>query len=402
MNMRLHQSQKWLAVILMAGLIGYPAHAQESSSDIPCDAHTVPQTEPEDSLDLFTTGIAMACQQDYEDAIAIYQRLIQQDPDFAAGFDVYSELGHALEQLGRIEDAIAAYRQAIALDADPQSRAYTALPALVEQQQLPAETITPPPAGFTSDDLLQLADEQYQARRWPEAIALYRESLERDPSNWVVYLLLGEALTQNQDIDAAIATYEQLIDLDQIGDYAAGAHNHLGEIYGQQDQWDRAIAHFQQAIALHPGHADAFRNLADALVLQGNWDGAVAVYEPYVSLYQTGDVYTDYGNFLAAHQHWDEAIVAYREAIQRDEYFTPAYLGLGYALAQTQQLDDAIATYRQVLELVPSSDAYNSLGLALLQAGQKEAAIEAFQAGLELDPENVELRQHLNRVETDL
>lgn len=394
------RSHIWMAVILVASLAGLPAQAQENGADLPCPAQAEPLTNPQDSLDLFNNGIALACQQDYEAAIAVYRQLIEQDPDFAAGFDVHSELGYALEQLGQVEAAIAAYRQAIALDADPQSRAYTALPALLEQQQQPAEVITLPPSGFTSNDLLQLADEQYQAGRWSEAIALYRASLDRDPNNWAVYLLLGEALTQNQEIDAAIATYEQLIELDQMGDYAAGAYNRLGEIYEQQEQWEQAIAYFQDAIALHPGYADAIRNLADALVAQGDWNGAIAVYQPYIDLYQTSDVYTDYGDFWAGHDDWENAIAAYQSAIQRDELFTPAYLGLGYALAQDQQLDAAIATYEQVLNLVPSPEAYDGLGLVLLQAGQKQAAVEAFQAGLALDPNNAELRSHLVQAET--
>lgn len=399
MNQRSHIG---LAVILAAGLLGSPAQAQENTLGISCPAHTEPLSNPQDSLDIFNNGIALACQQNYEAAIAVYQQLIEQDPDFAAGFDVHSELGYALEQLGRTEDAIAAYRQAIALDADPQSRAYTALPALLEQQQQPTEIIAPPPAGFTSADLLQLADEQYQAGRWPEAIELYQVALERDPSNWAVYLLLGEAQTQNQDIEAAIATYEQLIALDEMGDYAAGAYNRLGKIYEQQGQQEQAITSFQAAIALHPGYADAVRNLADALALQGDWDGAVATYQSYIDVYQTGDVYSDYGDFLVAHEHWQDAIAAYRVAIQQDQSFTPAYLGLGYALAQDQQIDAAIDTYQQLLNWMPSPAAYDGLGLVLLQAGQTQAAIEAFQAGLELEPDNVKLREHLNRAETDL
>ena len=51
-----------------------------------------------------------------------------------------------------------------------------------------------------------------------------------------------------------------------------------GTELAQQGKTDEAIAQFQTAIAAYPDYAQAHNNLADALALQGNIDGAIVHY----------------------------------------------------------------------------------------------------------------------------
>jgi protein O-GlcNAc transferase len=79
-------------------------------------------------------GLSLACHRKLPEAIALYRQIIQKDPAFAVGFDVYTNLGHALRQQGKIKEAIAAYQTAIQHRASPQSGAYQALSELLRQQ----------------------------------------------------------------------------------------------------------------------------------------------------------------------------------------------------------------------------------------------------------------------------
>jgi tetratricopeptide (TPR) repeat protein len=79
-------------------------------------------------------GLSLACHHKLPEAIALYRQIIQKDPAFAAGFDVYTNLGHALRQQGKIKEAIAVYQTAIQHRASPQSGAYQALSELLRQQ----------------------------------------------------------------------------------------------------------------------------------------------------------------------------------------------------------------------------------------------------------------------------
>lgn len=69
-----------------------------------------------------------------EEAIALYRQIIQKDPAFATGFDVYTDLGHALRKQGKVKEAIATYQAAIQRHAKSQSEAYEALSEILKQQ----------------------------------------------------------------------------------------------------------------------------------------------------------------------------------------------------------------------------------------------------------------------------
>lgn len=79
-------------------------------------------------------GVSLACHQKLPEAINLFRQIIQKDPAFAAGFDVYTALGNALRQQGNAKEAIAAYQAAIQHGASPQSGAYQALIGLLRQQ----------------------------------------------------------------------------------------------------------------------------------------------------------------------------------------------------------------------------------------------------------------------------
>jgi tetratricopeptide (TPR) repeat protein len=79
-------------------------------------------------------GLSLACHHKLPQAIALFRQIIQKDPAFAAGFDVYTDLGHALRKQGKIKEAIAAYETAIQHRTSPQSGAYQALSELLRQE----------------------------------------------------------------------------------------------------------------------------------------------------------------------------------------------------------------------------------------------------------------------------
>jgi tetratricopeptide (TPR) repeat protein len=103
----------------------------------PCPNEVTAQKAFNTAHDSFTAlGLshAFACHHKLEKAIALYHQIIQKDPAFAAGFDVYTDLGHALRKQGKVQEAIAAYQTAIQHHAEPQSGAYEALSEMLKQQ----------------------------------------------------------------------------------------------------------------------------------------------------------------------------------------------------------------------------------------------------------------------------
>jgi tetratricopeptide (TPR) repeat protein len=79
-------------------------------------------------------GLSLACHNKLPEAINLFRQIIQKDPAFAAGFDVYTALGNALRQQGKAKEAIAAYQTAIQKRASPQSCAYQSLSELLRKE----------------------------------------------------------------------------------------------------------------------------------------------------------------------------------------------------------------------------------------------------------------------------
>jgi tetratricopeptide (TPR) repeat protein len=87
-----------------------------------------------DSFTALGLDHSLACYRKLEEAIALYRQIIQKDPAFATGFDVYTDLGHALRKQGKVKEAIATYQAAIQHHAESQSEAYEALSEILKQQ----------------------------------------------------------------------------------------------------------------------------------------------------------------------------------------------------------------------------------------------------------------------------
>jgi tetratricopeptide (TPR) repeat protein len=126
------------AIALIISLIGNlstdAAFAQPSKSCMDeASAYRVFKANP-NSFAALELGLSLACHNKLPEAITLFRQIIQKDPAFAAGFDVYTDLGHALKKQGKVKEAIAAYQTAIQHRASPQSGAYQSLSELLRQE----------------------------------------------------------------------------------------------------------------------------------------------------------------------------------------------------------------------------------------------------------------------------
>jgi tetratricopeptide (TPR) repeat protein len=160
---------------------------------------------------------------------------------------------------------------------------------------------------------------------YPGAVRLYRRGLELEPDN--VELL-----------------------------------NAIGFSLFQQGQSREASVELEKAIAIDPKHWKAHNNLA------------------LVSI--------DLGELELAEAHYRESL-----AIQPQ----PAiYNDLGVVLERLGMPDDAVAAFRKAVELDPkSSAAHTNLALSLARSGKYAEAEQHFRAALEADPKNAAAQQGL-------
>ncbi|XZN90149.1 MAG: FkbM family methyltransferase [Microcoleus sp.] len=97
----------------------------------------------------------------------------------------------------------------------------------------------------------------------------------------------------------------------------------------------------------------------------------------------------DKGNQFLQEGKLEDAIAAYRLAIELNPDYSWSHHNLGEALAKVCQFEAAIAAFRRAIELKPDfSWSYHHLGDALAQQEQWEESVIAFRKAIELNPQH--------------
>ncbi len=97
-------------------------------------------------------------------------------------------------------------------------------------------------------------------RKWDRAVRVLAEAAERHPDNAMVWTNLGAAYLGRLETagprqqQQAIGAYERALQADPT---APNVHYHLGLIYRDRGELNRASAFFQRALEVNPGDRDA-------------------------------------------------------------------------------------------------------------------------------------------------
>jgi tetratricopeptide (TPR) repeat protein len=261
-----------------------------------------------------------------------------------------------------------------------------------------------------------------------EAIALYRAALARDPRDAVTRSNLGAALAAQGRLDDAIAEYRTALDLAprdadihynlanalmaqgklvdaasqfrvalQIEPALAEAHLNLGNALVALGQAEEAAAHYRRAIDLRPDGVDAINNLGLLLVAQGRLDDAIALFRRTLAISPgAADAHSNLASALKQAGAFAEALTHFRRAVELLPESANAHNDLGAMLAQQNQLDAAIGHFRQAIRLAPEhAEAHGNLAMALEIHGRLEEAIRHYEEATRLSPGNQEMQRRL-------
>jgi tetratricopeptide (TPR) repeat protein len=189
-------------------------------------------------------------------------------------------LGVALEQSGKIEEAIAHYEQALRINPDLAEAHNNLGIALAQAGRMPE-------AIEHLEHVLRIESDYAEAHnnlgialaqvgRMPEAIEHLEHALRIKPDDAKAHFNLGKALAQMDRVPEAIVQYEQAL---QITPDDAMAHNNLGIALAQTSKIEEAIAHFEQALRIKPDYAEAHFNLGNTLARRDRMPEAIVQYE---------------------------------------------------------------------------------------------------------------------------
>lgn len=304
---------------------------------------TVPQISSAQIVDLVEQAQTALQEEKYQEAEALWQRIIQKEPNDATA---YVRLGTVLFVQNKTEAAIAAYRQALKLK--PTAEVYIDYAEWLAIKDKPAE-----------------------------AIAVYRLAIKLDPKNDTPYKGIGDALMGQQKFSEAIAQFRQAVAL------KANASNYQSLAYALQEanKTQEAIAAYRQTIKLEPKQYWYYTSLVDILPLEQG----VATFRELTQIDPKNDVpYQALGYFWREHKQLDQAIVAYRQAIKiKPSVFS--YTLLGEALIEQEKIEEAIAAFRQAIAIQPGDTEYSNLATTLLKQEKLDEALDTCRQVIKLN-----------------
>jgi len=220
-------------------LLGYGTHLRNKDYQSDMAMWTdVAAKRPQNARARVAVGNALLARNRVDEAITAYRKAVAIRPDFADG---HCALGMGLARKGALDEAVTAYRESLRLDPNHAKAHYNLGNALSRQGRI------------------------------DESIRSFRESLRIQPRFADAHCNLGNALLAQGRLDEAILEYREAI---RIKPGLANAHKNLGDAFRRLDRMDGAVAAFQEAIRIQPDYANAHANLAAAYFDRGEYEEA--------------------------------------------------------------------------------------------------------------------------------
>ena len=234
----------------------------------------------------------------------------------------------------------------------------------------------------------------YQVGRTKEAIDEFEKALAADPEHVKSHNNLALALVERGDMPRAAEHYQRSAELDPKAEILSD----LGFVLARMRRFAEARANYEKALELDPNCASALFNLGVDYARAANYAEAEKYYRRALDIRPTAQAWHGLGFALGRQRRNDEAVDAYRAAVEANESFAPAVNALADALARQGSYEEAAAWYRRSLERQPNAPRSNMLGLVLRRLGRDDAAAAQYRATLELDPGNAEALRNLKEL----
>ncbi len=202
------------------------------------------------------------------------------------------------------------------------------------------------PVRTRNDIALEKIDEE----KWDEAVALFRDALELDPTS-------------------------------------VQAWHGLGVVYERQDLFAEAVPNFKRATELGAGiesWSGYGRNLGDV----GKLDEAITVLRKALEKHpKSGRLMVDLANQISEQKKFEEALAILRKAIEDEPTYALAWSNAGYCLNMLGRHEEALPLVQKATEVDPE-DGFFVYNLACTYCQLKDAdrALETLERAIRMDP----------------
>ncbi len=306
--------------------------------------------------------------------------------------EIQNALGGALERIGALDGAIAAYRAALAARPGFQRASNNLILALAKAgkgseaveraRTLAAAAPGDPERQFT----LALAQSEQDVSG---AIESFRRTLALAPRHVLARYNLALTLSRVDRPGEAIDELKRALAIESRPEL----HYALGVIYWHQGALDDAAAQLREAVARNDRYAEAHYTLGAVLKAARDWKGASAALGRAIALrpefapahYALAQVLQLAGEEARARAEFDRA-EQLRQAAAREQEAS-VLTAAGVQQLERGELTGALDRFRRATAVLNTyAPAYYQLGRTLNALGQGTAAREAFARAQQLNP----------------
>lgn len=315
-----------------------------------------------------------------EDAVARYRAILARVPGHGAALAALGKLYHRSQNW---EGLLSAYEAEIAALEDPRQKAarlYKAAEVLEER-----------------------------LGRQEEAIARYNQALQMVPGYLPAQKALIRLYERQTRYTDLIALYEQDLLQTADAEHAIATLNKMAALYEERlSDLDRAIDCLRRIFELVPEHLPTIRNLARLYERAERWRDLLQIQETEATLAgdtkQVLSLYHRNAEILEEQlQDRAGAIAAYERVLALSPSYLPALKALGRLYAQDGRWEDLCRMYRAEAEIAPTTEQAASLiykvgEIAEQRLGNEDEAIASYQEVLTLSPTHFPAVRALARI----
>ncbi|MDE0284818.1 MAG: tetratricopeptide repeat protein [Gammaproteobacteria bacterium] len=304
----------------------------------------------------------------YRDELTFFRHIIAMNPDARR---VYLNLAAELNRQGRAQEALAAARSAV--------------------EKEPGATETQTTLGLA---LLKL-------ERYEEAEQHLARALEINPRNANAMQNMADLLRRQERYEDALETFRKVL---EINPDSALAHAGMGYCLFRLGRYEETVASIKQALAMQPGLAESHFDLHLFLGWALNKTGRKEEAGRYLARIH-GQAALSANDFLVladsfrVQEDHEQAVEAYRRALELEPGHAAGHAGLGDALYRLQRYEEAVEIMQRALALQPDQPSAAALhylsGESLRALGRPEQAPEHYEKALRADPQMDEAANRL-------
>jgi tetratricopeptide (TPR) repeat protein len=221
--------------------------------------------------------------------------------------------------------------------------------------------------------------------RHDQSVACYRRVVELDPRDLFAWNNLGRSLLALGRLDEALVSAEQALALDP--NYGR-AWNTRATILSSAGHHEEALASFDRSLAIDPNSSSAWKNRGICLAHLGRHKEAILSLDRAISIDPlNGDVWLQRGLSLVAMKRPREAVPCFERAVAINPSDGEAWMHRGLQLLALGQVEHALTCLDRATGMSPrSSEAWQGKGEALARVGLYKDSLAALDRSLRLTP----------------